>query len=107
MESRRSHGRVPVSLDVAIEESGRESFAPIVNLSASGVLLASDEPPEVGTAVRVVMSLPPTGRFVRLHGQVVRHESLGRRPAFAVAFHSVDEGNRSILAGFVSESAEA
>jgi hypothetical protein len=107
MESRRSHGRVPVSLDAAIEESGREIFAPIVNLSASGVLLASNEPPEVGAAVRIVMSLPPTGRFVRLHGQVVRHERTDRRSAFAVAFHAVDEGNRSFLVGFVSEAAEA
>lgn len=97
----RSSERARVHLEVAVEESGRQVFTPALNLSPSGILLISDAPPDVGTPVRVVMSLPPDGIFVRLQGRVVRHTSDGRRRAFAVNFLATDEGTVSELRSFV------
>lgn len=107
MESGRLQDRTRVSLDVALEESGRQVFTPTLNLSASGVLLACEQPPAVGTHVSVVMSLPPTGVFVRLQGEVVRHAREIQRPAFAVVFRAVDEATREQLEGFVARVARA
>lgn len=105
MASRRCDSRVRVDLDVAIEEGGSHVFRPAVDLSPSGVLVASDSSPEVGTPVRVVMSLPPRGLFVRLQGEVVRHRT--DRPGFAVRFLAIDDDTAGALRTFVSASAEA
>ena len=105
MASRRREARIRVELDVAVEEGGRHVFRPAVDLSPSGVLIGSDSPPELGTPVRVVMSLPPSGLFVRLQGEVVRHCS--DRHGFAVRFLAVDEETAGALRSFVAVSAQA
>jgi len=105
MASRRQDSRIRVELEVAVEEGGSHVFRPSVDLSPSGILVASDRPPEVGTPVRVVMSLPPRGLFVRLQGEVVRH--CPTAPGFAVRFLAVDEDTAVALRSFVSVSAEA
>ena len=97
----RGCDRARVQLEVALEASGLQVFTPALNLSASGILLASDAPPEVGSPVRIVMSLPPDGIFVRLQGRVVRHARAGQRAAFAVVFLATDEGTVSELRSVV------
>jgi len=86
--------RAPLDSDVAVESAGRQTFRSALNLSRSGILLAADELPDLGTPVRVVISLPPSGRFVRLQGRVVRHD---RGSAYAVAFEAIDEHERAAL----------
>lgn len=104
MPHRPRSPRSKVQLEVALEERGRQVFAPTLDLSASGVLLGGDAAPEIGTPVRVVMSLPPSGVFVRLQGEVVRHAAERERAAFAVAFHAVDEFSRQLLRGFLGDA---
>ena len=94
--------RIRVEFEVAVEERGRQVFSPVLNLSSSGMLLVAPELPPVGTAVRVVASLPPAGRFVRLYGTVVRHAPEEGPSAFAVAFRATDEQTRSELRSFVA-----
>ena len=103
MQSRAD--RALVTLDVAVEAAGQQVFQSAVNLSHSGVLLASDDPLPLGTQVRVVISLPPDGVFVRMHGTVVRHQP-GQHgdPAFAVKFEAVDAETTATLARFVASA---
>ncbi len=99
----RHDERTSVELEVAYEEPGRQRFFPALNLSASGIFLAAEEPPEVGQEVRVVLSLPPNGIFLRMQGLVVRHADGSEPSGFAVAFEAVDERTRSDLKEFVQE----
>ncbi len=93
-----------MDLEVAYEAVGRQRFFPALNLSASGIFLASEEPPEIGQEVRVVLSLPPNGVFLRMRGLVVRHAGGAEPNGFAVAFAEVDDRTRSDLNEFVRES---
>jgi hypothetical protein len=88
-------------MEVACEEPGRQVFFPSVNLSTSGILLGSKAPPSVGEQVRVVLSLPPDGVFVRMQGRVVRHADPPEPEGFAVVFKGVDERTRGELGEFV------
>lgn len=88
---------------MAYEEPGRQRFFPALNLSASGIFLAAEESPELGREVRVVLSLPPNGIFLRIQGQVVRHAGGSEPHGFAVAFEAVDDRTRSDLKDFVRE----
>jgi hypothetical protein len=88
-------------MEVAYEEPGRQVFFPALNLSASGIFLGSREPPDVGAEVQVVLSLPPDGVFLRMHGLVVRHAAPVEPDGFAVAFADVDERTRNELNDFV------
>ena len=108
MSSSRSH-RAPLVGDVAVEAAGSQTFRPALNLSRTGILVASDELPDVGTQVRVVISLPPTGRFVRLQGRVVRHHRAGpvgevAEQGFAVAFEAVDEAELDAVESYTGTS---
>ncbi len=103
MQHDRYEERTSVDLDVAYEEPGRQLFFPALNLSASGIFLAAEEPPEVGQQVRVVLSLPPNGIFLRMQGLVVRHAEGSEPKGFAVAFEGVDARTRSNLKEFVQE----
>ncbi len=104
MQHGRHEKRAPVDLEVAYEEVGRQRFFPALNLSVSGIFLASEEPPEIGQEVRVVLSLPPNGVFLRMRGLVVRHAGGTEPSGFAVAFEGVDDRTRSDLKEFVRES---
>ncbi len=103
MQHDRHEERTPVKLEVAYEEPGRQRFFPALNLSASGIFLAAEEPPEVGREVRVVLSLPPNGIFLRMQGLVVRHAGGSEPNGFAVVFEAVDDRTRSDLKEFVQE----
>ncbi len=101
MQHDRHEERTPVELEVAYEEPGQQRFFPALNLSASGIFLASGEPPEVGKEVRVVLSLPPNGVFLRMRGLVVRHAASSEPSGFAVAFKGVDKRTRDDLKEFL------
>ena len=101
MSNRERSQRALLPAEVAVETAGSQVFRTAVNLSPSGILLAADELPEVGTTVRVVISLPPTGRFVRLQGRVVRHE---QATAYAVAFEAIEERERLALEDYTANA---
>ena len=101
MGKNRHAERVPIRTDVAFEEPGRQVFLPSLNLSSSGIFLSSDQSPEVGTEVRVVLSLPPDGLFLRLSGVVVRRAHGSEPEGFAVAFEAPQGSTQGVLADFV------
>jgi hypothetical protein len=106
-EARRCR-RASVRWDVAFEEPGRQLFVPALNVSASGIFLASpDVRPQVGSPVRVVVSLPPDGVFLRLSGSVVRHAASGEPDGFAIRFDDADPRSFLALQRFVAHISEA
>lgn len=75
---RRRHQRVPLPLSARfLAESGEERAALVVNISATGALLRTKQPPEFGEAV--VLYIDNLGRFP---GRVIRK---GAR-SFAVSY---------------------
>lgn len=104
MGKNRHAERVSLRTEVALEEPGRQVFLPSLNLSSSGIFLSSEQPPEVGTEVRVVLSLPPDGMFLRLSGVVVRLADGSEPDGFAVAFEAPESRTHGVLADFVRSS---
>ncbi len=108
MVEARGYHRASVRWDVAFEEPGRQVFVPARNVSASGMFLASgDLRPAVGAPVRVVVSLPPDGLFLRLRGSVVRHAAAGEPDGFAIRFDEGDPGSVLALQRFVTHVSRA
>lgn len=101
----RARPRARVEFRVAVEQPGHQVFAQALNVSEGGIFLATSEPPELGSSVSVVLSLPPTGRFLRLRGAVVRHGGEAEPAGFAVRFESVDEPSAAVLGRFIAEAA--
>ena len=99
--------RVDVRIPVALEEQGHESFSSALNLSPDGAFVARENPPEVGSVVSLVLSLPPDGVFERVRGRVVRHATSGEPEGFAVRFENVDPGTSARLRRFVLSAARA
>ena len=93
--------RAPVQMDVAYEEPGRQVFSPTHDLSVSGVFLRTEEPPKVGTHLKLVFTLPPDGLFVRTRGQVVRHAADSEPDGFGLVFEDLDERIRGELRSFI------
>lgn len=104
MESGRRHERVRVCISTVYEDLGREVFLQTLNLSESGLFLASDESPLVGTAVGLVFSLPPEGPFLRVRGTVVRCSGSPEPQGFAVTFRGLDLRASRDLREFVRNS---
>lgn len=86
------------------EDLGREVFLQTLNLSESGLFLASEESPPVGSPVGLVFSLPPDGVFLRVRGTVVRRAGPSEPQGFAVTFRGLDPGTASTLREFVQSS---
>ncbi len=93
--------RAPVQIDVAYEEPGRQVFSPAHDLSVSGMFLRTEEPPKVGTHLKLVFSLPPDGLFVRTRGLVVRHSADSEPDGFGLVFEDLDERIRGELRSFI------
>ena len=107
MAWRKRDERISVNLDVAYEEPGQQVFFSAVNLSRSGIFLASSHRPELGERVRTVLSLPASGRFLRMRGVVVRHAAAAEPDGFAVAFRELDGTTREDLQIYLDDAARA
>jgi hypothetical protein len=97
----RRHERVRIRISTVYEDLGREVFLQALNLSESGLFLASDESPPIGSAVGLVFSLPPEGPFIRARGTVVRRSASTEPSGFAVSFRGLDRRSSSALREFV------
>jgi hypothetical protein len=91
-------------MSTVYEDLGREVFLHALNLSESGLFLASDESPPVGAAVGLVFSLPPDGPFLRVRGTVVRRSGPTEPQGFAVTFRGLDRRTSQALREFVRHS---
>ncbi|MFQ5515349.1 MAG: PilZ domain-containing protein [Myxococcota bacterium] len=98
---REREPRASVGVAVGYEGDGRQAFSPALNLSVSGVFLATPDPLPVGGEVQLVLSLPPDGVFLRIQGRVVRHAGPTEPRGFAVAFSRIDTRSRAELRAFV------
>lgn len=102
----RVHNRVPVSVPVDCRIEGRRLMwveAQTVNLSAGGAFVRSNEAPEVGARVRMVIGPTSRGdRFV-VYGEVASRGTAG----FGVRFSSRVDGDAGRLRRVLRKSAEA
>ncbi len=101
----RLRPRARVGFRVAVEHPGSQVFAQALNVSEGGIFLASADVPELGSEVSVVLSLPPSGRFLRLQGAVVRHAGGDEPDGFAIRFEATDPASAAALRHFVDEAA--
>lgn len=104
LEERRRYQRAPVSLVVRCRWDNQQAVAQSVNLSATGILLALDDPPAVGTEVALELELPGQPEAIELAGQVAR-VTPGCGPA--IAFHEPPRGFRLLLTAFVEKTLAA
>jgi c-di-GMP-binding flagellar brake protein YcgR len=98
-EDRRQHPRV--AYGAWIEEMSQEGslrFYLSQDLSLGGVLLASEEPPEVGTKLRLRLIVENEQRTMTLQGEVVRHAGGEEQERlFAVRFIEMDQDRIGFL----------
>lgn len=100
-------GRAPrarVALRVAYEDPEREVFVNTHDLSETGALLVSPDPPPPGSWARLLLELPGHSALLRLHGTVVRWSDRPR--GFAVAFDrdALPTATRTALRDFVTHA---
>lgn len=110
VEDRRIRGhRLDVSFPVLATHNGHpiQGYIEAINLSWSGMLLATNFPLDVNDKIELEFTLPQREVPLRVQGKVV-HSSDGSRPEEAtllgIAFENVDPNTRKILAGFVLEN---
>ncbi len=76
-----------------------------VNLSKGGLYINTDKPLPVGTAVRLLVTLPDAHFPVDVTGRVTRTHPVGgsasQSPGMAVEFVDVDDDKRTRIAEFV------
>jgi hypothetical protein len=63
-----------VRLEVAYEDASRQVFLATRDVSATGLYLHAEDPPEPGVEARVVLEIPGHAAILRLPGLVVRRE---------------------------------
>jgi hypothetical protein len=104
----RSSPRAAAALDVEVEVAGERRKVRLVSrdIGAGGIFLRTDEPAELWTKVKLVLSLPAGGTF-EVGGEVVRSVpkkkagAKGHPAGMAVAFDEVSRGKRKELVALV------
>jgi len=102
----RSGPRATAALDVEVEVAGERRKVRLVSrdIGAGGIFLRTDEPADLWTKVKLVLSLPAGGTF-EVGGEVVRSvpkDKAKSHPAgMAVAFDEVSRGKRKELVALV------
>jgi c-di-GMP-binding flagellar brake protein YcgR len=98
-EDRRQYPRI--AYGAWIEEMSQEGslrFYLSKDLSLGGMLLASEEPPDVGSQLRLRLIVENEQRTMTLHGKVVRHAGgTEKERLFAVRFIEMDEDRIGFL----------
>jgi Tfp pilus assembly protein PilZ len=104
----RSSPRAAAALEVEVEVAGKRRKVRLVSrdIGAGGIFLRTDEPAELWTKVKLVLSLPTGGTF-EVGGEVVRSVpkkkpgAKGHPAGMAVAFDEVSRGKRKELVALV------
>jgi hypothetical protein len=91
---RRVCPRASIRLEAAYEDAERQVFLPTRDISEEGIYLFAPDPPEVGSAAKVVLDLPGHPEILRVTGWVTRRDA-GDAPGFAVCFDHDDRAQRS------------
>ena len=104
----RSSPRAAAALDVEVEVAGERRKVRLVSkdIGAGGIFLRTDQPADLWTKVKLVLSLPAGGTF-EVGGEVVRSVpkkkpgAKGHPAGMAVAFDEVSRGKRKELIALV------
>lgn len=104
----RSSPRAAAALDVEVEVAGERRKVRLVSrdIGTGGIFLRTDEPAELWSKVKLVLSLPTGGTF-EVGGEVVRSVpkkkagAKGHPAGMAVAFDEVSRGKRKELVALV------
>ena len=102
---RRRAARVLARADAGYEDSERQVFLPVHDVSERGIFLLAEDPPSPGRPVRVLLELPGQAELLRLPGVVSRMQDAAPR-GFAVEFddRAISEGARGALRRFVERA---
>ena len=102
----RSSPRAAAALEVEVEVAGERRKVRLVSrdIGAGGIFLRTDNPAELWSKVKLVLSLPAGGTF-EVGGEVVRSvpkdKAKGHPAGMAVAFDEVSRGKRKELVALV------
>ena len=104
-QDRRRAPRVRARADAGYEDSDRQVFLPVHDVSEHGIFLLAEDPPAPGSPGRVLLELPGQAELLRLPGVVARMQDVQPR-GFAVEFddRSISEGTRGALRRFVDRA---
>ena len=104
-QNRRRAARVRARADAGYEDSERQVFLPVHDVSERGIFLLAEDPPSPGSPVRVLLELPGQAELLRLPGVVARMQDASPR-GFAVEFddRSISAGTRGALRRFVERA---
>lgn len=103
----RSGLRVPISIPAVVTVDGERRDAFVRNVSIGGVFIAIDAPPEVGTRIRVELSvgdLPLDAAADVAHRQAAGTSGGAvRESGMGVAFRGLADAERALIAAFVGD----
>lgn len=99
----RASSRLMVELGLRIEGRTLSRFCQALNLSASGMLVKSNDLVPCGEQVEVVFSLPDGTPPIRSQAVVARHTEDHEPRGFALAFRGLEAAARSRIEDFVQQ----
>jgi hypothetical protein len=105
---RRRHPRVPYGAYVKhIGPSGKTRFCLAKDLSQGGILLQADDPPPVGTKIRLLLVIENEKQSMFIDAEVVRHcGPNGGDPCFGAEFVDLDKQQGDFVATLVNGLAD-
>lgn len=103
----RASSRLMVELGIRVDGGSRSRFYQLVNLSATGMLVKSNDRIAVGEEVEVAFSLPDGTPPIRCRARVARHTDDNRESkGFALAFEGLDTSATARIEQFVRSQGE-
>lgn len=95
---RRRHPRVPISVRVRIEYTGKEFSADSSNVSAGGMFVECSQKLPIGTKVLVRFTVPMIAKYpFHAEGEVV-WAAKGEHSGLAIRFTDISEDDGALLA---------
>lgn len=112
LEERRRYQRAPIVIPIRVRFGDKRTEGKSVNVGASGVLLALEEPPRLGAPVTVDFTLPTQAEPVEFTGTVARvgsdpPEGHSRGLAVGIEFTGEEQPHRWVVTEFVEKTLEA
>ena len=104
----RSTPRVPVKMQVELDDSVPEKKLPCTNISEGGLYLRTASPLAEGTIVHVMFSLPHDTESMELEAEVVRSQTLDTHmqtePGMGLRFLNISQDQQSRIRNYVQWS---
>jgi uncharacterized protein (TIGR02266 family) len=101
--------RVRTEYEVRIEDLDRLDSEYTENISASGLFIRTENPPEKGSLITVAINLPTKDRVIVAKARVIHKvtldqaKAIGRRPGCGVEFENLPAEDQEILKQLVQE----